>query len=728
MQKTWMAKWIVNPNFYGLTPINVFHKEHAAPLYKLEDHRDDLKNRHTFFRKVFDVSDDVETAYIDISADDYYKLYINGIFIGQGPAPAYHFHYNYNRYDISEIVRKGKNVIAVHVYYQGLINRVWNSGDYRQGMIAEIFANGNMVEATDSTWKYQDIKAYGSGETTGYSTQFLENFDSELFPYGWEEMDFNDSQWGNVLENINDDHKLFLQETPPLQVYELRPAEIHELDCGHFLVDFGQEITGQIKMSASGKPGEIIEIRCGEELLDNNLAVRHQMRSNCKYQEFWRLSGRMNDELEFFDYKVFRYVEIISPPGTINRNSIRAVVRHYPLDESKAQMVSSDSIFNDIWLICRNGVRNCSQEGYLDCPGREKGQYLGDMMITAQSHLYISGDLRLFKKGIRDFALSSYICPGLMAVAPGSLMQEFADYSFLWPMQLLIYYKHSGDIEFLKEMYPVAEGMEKYFRKYRRGDGLVSSICDKHNLVDWPANLRDGYDFELKNPGVEGTHNVINALYIGFMEAINEIRTILGIPYEDEVPILKRAFVKAFFDKYTGLFADTEKMSHHSLHSNIFPLLFGIAPDDAKARIVEFLKAKRLSCGVYMAYFYLKALAKCGEYDFIYSIITSKDQNSWYNMIREGATCCFEAWGKDLKWNTSLCHAWASAPIPVFIEDIVGLSPAKTGWEEVNFTPHIPSDIKNFELKITVKTGEIRVKYENSKAKMIFLRHNDNLK
>ena len=39
------------------------------------------------------------------------------------------------------------------------------------------------------------------------------------------------------------------------------------------------------------------------------------------------------------------------------------------------------------------------------------------------------------------------------------------------------------------------------------------------------------------------------------------------------------------------------------------------------------------------------------------------------------ATTCFEAWGKDQKWNTSLCHPWASAPISVLAEDILPAHP-----------------------------------------------------
>jgi len=46
--------------------------------------------------------------------------------------------------------------------------------------------------------------------------------------------------------------------------------------------------------------------------------------------------------------------------------------------------------------------------------------------------------------------------------------------------------------------------------------------------------------------------------------------------------------------------------------------------------------------------------------------------DTWYRMGREGASTCFEAWGKEEKNNCSLCHPWASAPVSVLIEGILG--------------------------------------------------------
>lgn len=104
------------------------------------------QNSHILFRKTFNIQD-LKQTYIYISADDYYKFYINGKFVCQGPVAGYPFHYYYNKVDISEFLVDGENTIAVHTYYQGLINRVWVSGDDRHGLICDIVQEGKTLLA-----------------------------------------------------------------------------------------------------------------------------------------------------------------------------------------------------------------------------------------------------------------------------------------------------------------------------------------------------------------------------------------------------------------------------------------------------------------------------------------------------------------------------------------------------------------------------------------------------
>lgn len=143
------AKWITNKDFFAFEPINVFHKEMGD--VKIPENTA-YENRHILFRHTFSLSE-FSKAILRISADDYYKLYINGQFVTQGPAPGYPFHYYYNEIDVTRYLHPHTNVIAVHTYYQGLVNRVFVSADLRQGLACELLLDGKKVLTSDETWE-----------------------------------------------------------------------------------------------------------------------------------------------------------------------------------------------------------------------------------------------------------------------------------------------------------------------------------------------------------------------------------------------------------------------------------------------------------------------------------------------------------------------------------------------------------------------------------------------
>lgn len=125
---------------------------------------------------------------VRISADDHYKLYVNGELVAQGPAPAFIEHYYYNTVDITPYLHDGDNTLAVHVYYQGLLNRVWGSADGRCALAADVLclrSNGTVASRFEPSWRYTVSDAFGMGDTVGYETQFLENFDSNKWNEDW---------------------------------------------------------------------------------------------------------------------------------------------------------------------------------------------------------------------------------------------------------------------------------------------------------------------------------------------------------------------------------------------------------------------------------------------------------------------------------------------------------------------------------------------------------------
>ena len=159
------------------------------------------------FRKKFTL-DAVTATTIFITADDYYKLYINGQFVGQGPAPCLPIRHYFNEMDITPFLQKGENTIAVHTYYQGLINRVWTSGDNRHGLLFDIVADGKTIVSSDESVKQCLHHAFTACGIVGYDTQFMERYDANAPEVGFEQPDFDDSRWQPAVLNTKADYTL----------------------------------------------------------------------------------------------------------------------------------------------------------------------------------------------------------------------------------------------------------------------------------------------------------------------------------------------------------------------------------------------------------------------------------------------------------------------------------------------------------------------------------------
>ncbi len=613
--------------------------------------------------------------------------------------------------------------MAVHLYYQGLVNRVWNSGDGRLALWAELAGEDGAPVPWDGGWRYQVCAAY-SGEATGYDTQFLEDFDSRLWPEGWERPGFDDSGWGFLVPAPWADYALSPQPIAGLWRGRVEAAGRRAVPGG-MLLDFGRERVGTLHAAALGRGGDRLALRFGEEL-DGAGRVRFDLRCNCRYEEIWTLADGQS-VLHQFDYKAFRYVEILGldAPG-VELAECWVWERHYPMPNGLCALSCKADQLEDIFRICKNAVRCGSQEAYLDCPSREKGQYLGDAVVTARSQVWLTGKTDLLRKCAADFMASAQASPALLAVAPGALRQEIADFSLLFPALPLTDYDFTGDRGFLRACYPAVEGIARCFAKYQRPDGLLENVSHGWNLVDWPENLRDGYDFPLTRPAVgTGCHNVINALWYGFLRMKERMEGALGLLQEGESRRVGEAFVRAFWRRGQGLFSDSETSAHCSLHANLYPACFGLTPEGGGDAYEALLLTPGRVCGVLPMYFALRGLGRLGRHDALYRLLTRTDACGWRNMLREGATACFEVWGKEQKWNTSLCHPWASGAIPLLIEELAGLQPDPEAAEGFRFQPHLPEALHGFALQAPFRGRLLRVEQKNGRTALAVLPWNE---
>jgi len=704
------AAWLRDPRHGGYEIVNVFHRENE----KVGDMPEGPRNLHTLFRHEFELRETPASAILVFSADDYAVLYCNGQRVGQGPEGGYPWAYPFQTLEISAFLRAGVNCLGVHLFYQGLINRVWCSGDNRSGFAAVLritYADGSTdIIATDPTWHCLPLTAYTGEETTGYKTQFLEHIDMRQIPKGWTSTEFDDKEWCEPLSEWQD-HVFVPQETPPLQVYPVRPKEIRKIGMGHYFCDFGREIVGHTRIRIRGNAGDILTVRHGEELIEP-YRVRYEMRANCRYEELPVLSGG-EDEIEFFDYRAFRYMEILDAPS---EPDVWVDVRHHPFNDNAVQFTCADPNLKAIWDLCAQGVKMGCQGGMLDCPSREKGQYLGDAVITSRSHLWLTADGSLTRKALLEFMESQRICPGMMAVAPGSFMQEIAEYSLQFPLMVWKYYEMTGDRALLRraadEALPELFG---YFSRFESDKGLLEGFHKKKEkwvLVDWPADLRDNFDYEY----AEGKANaVLNAFYYGSLRAAARIEREVGrdgIRYDTRADRVAAGFAEYLVDPETGLYVDAPGSRHSSLHANAVPLAFGLYEGADREKMLGLIREKKLNCGVYIASYVIEACFLQDAAQLGWELLTNDSDHSWREMLRQGATTCTEVWHPDQKKNMSWCHPWASSPIYLITEYVLGIRPAVPGWKAIRLAPPCIPGLPALSIRVPLATGTIQVSWD----------------
>ena len=655
------GKWITTQEFAKLQPLNVFHRQLEPVKFP-----DDLpRNRHILFRRRFAL-DAVRPTALFISADDYYKLYINGRFVTMGPCPGYHFHYYYNKIDITDYLKPGDNVIAVHTYYQGLINRVWVSGDCRHGLIMDVVGPQGLLLCSDEQFRCHAHTGYMPCGIVGYETQFMEQYDSGAPEVGFERPEFDDSAWENASIRAHLDYELYEQPTQQLVVESVAPVSI-ETRGRLVRCDFGGMYVGYLSAIATGKRGSAIELRCGQELREDG-SVRSDLRCNCRYEERWILSGG-KDELKQYDYKSFRYAEFELPEGCeLASGSIRLLARHYPF-ELHAAPNAGDAQSLAVWELCVRSLKYGVQEVIQDCMDREKGQYLGDGCYTALAHMIATRDPAIARKLIDDSLRSAFVNPGLMTCSTCSFMQEIAEYPLMLPFTMLAYWRLTGDAAQLEQWYePTAAMLDFYRAQYEHADHLLYDL-DKWCVVEWPAEYRDGYDYDLKEGRIcKGTHNVINAYYLGAVMSFNAVARILKRPPYRDVTQLYDAYVGAFYDASRGLFTDSIESEHISMPGNMVAYMYGLCPEARTAdNMLMLVRKNRLnSCMLFMTFPMLCGLKRTGNDALLQELLV--DDGGWLRMLREGATATFEGWGRDAKWNTSLYHLTLSYAL-VFMTD-----------------------------------------------------------
>ncbi len=163
------------------------------------------RNLYVYFRRTFDLPAAASEALAHVSADGRYRLYVNGSYVGRGPARCDPLWQYYDSYDIASLLRPGRNVVAalIHSYGQDtswyqLPRAEWApvfgcGGFFFQ--CAVTVPGGSSVDLhSDESWRHAPADAWDR-DLPGGGPGFAEGFDARREPVGWREPGFDDADW-----------------------------------------------------------------------------------------------------------------------------------------------------------------------------------------------------------------------------------------------------------------------------------------------------------------------------------------------------------------------------------------------------------------------------------------------------------------------------------------------------------------------------------------------------
>ncbi len=172
------------------------------------------RNQFVLFRKTFTLASVPTNARLAIFADSRYRLYLNGSFIGQGPARSPHYWFYYDVFDVASQLHAGRNVIAVEVRWYGQ-NMAWYVPPYPTGipgylssvvhgaLLCQLNVAAGGQEQTvksDTSWKAIEDHAWDwNTPRVNGSLAGIEVYHTDREVKGWTAPAFDDSNWVPVV-------------------------------------------------------------------------------------------------------------------------------------------------------------------------------------------------------------------------------------------------------------------------------------------------------------------------------------------------------------------------------------------------------------------------------------------------------------------------------------------------------------------------------------------------
>ena len=662
---------------------------------------------YTYYRKKIGLPNkNIKRAIAYISASHSYEMYINGKLVAKGNNHHYPQYTYYQSWDVTSFLKSdAENLFAclTHWYSGGQGRAKGERGllmkvivEYGDNTITTIGSNGSWKQKRATQWdKNQPVR---NGEGIGH----VEKIDSCKMIPNWNTISYHDSDWNYATE-------IGLQPVAPwtqrlrsdlTRVKEkiITPKSITQPSKGKYIIDLGKIYAGRFNITfEGGNSGDTIKM-IGGFVLNNDGTVSKKINQQTDLHFFFIHNGKK----AIFEPNVYlglRYLQVENSPNVPTKNNVHFIERHYELTNEPATFKSSNSMLNDVWDLMVHSLKVGSQEGFVDTPTREKGTFLGDSWSQALPCLSVMGDRVMNLRTLKEFTDSQnqYRPDGrLNAVYPNQDgARDIPDYTQAYLVWVWDYYMHTGNLEFLRSNYTQLKKIADYVEAYRNETtGLIHNLKGgkgpyKFGIIDWPSDMRCGYDMEVES------RTVIDAYAYADFEIISQIAKVLGNAsdsdnYFEKANQMKQAINTNLINDngvyIDGIYADKTQSTHVTQHSNILPYALNIAPEEKNNQIVEEIKTRKMNVGMVCLRWLIESIGKANEGEHLIDLYTNSAWDGWAKILTQGATVTWESWNAIDK-NESLSHPWGAVGLVAIQKYILGIQPLTPQHNKVQIKP-----------------------------------------
>jgi len=716
-------------------------------------------------RREIDLPTDVQAARLRITADGRYRLWVNGSRVGDGPVRSAPAHLSYDDYDLASLLVPGPNALAVLVRHYGTAVAWWQPATPLLtlgcgGLLAELAvqsAGGAVRVGTDARWRARPAHVQPGPGTGFIGSPAPEVVDLRRLPHGWDRSGYDDTDWtpvavlaermptqrratppddpfpllgpsplprptrtervparlrGRASVELSDDPAVPVGAVAASRGSELLDLPVPELRLAAgeaVTVDFGRMVSGRVLLRLESEPGAVLDIAAGEELTGDGLPIVEPRRWALRV-----LGGGTHQEVEALEPVGLRYAQLASRGGS-SRVQI-SVVESLHIRSDSATFACSDTSLTQLWQTGARTLDLCTDDAYLDCPGRERRAWLGDAYlhgllgaVTGQSPQVMAHGLALHAQAVRSDGLLPGVAAGDLAEAPITL----PDYSLHWVRSLARTLAYGGDLELAVPLMPVATGICQAFERWRGSDGLLEEVPG-WLFVDWAQTERGGHTAAL------------DLLLVLALRDLAEVADLIG-----DAGTAQRSRSRAdhgleaaairYLDPGRGLLVDAaspggQRGRRVSQQTTALAVLAGALtgaaakaaldavtdphvlrmtrwPGQAQGTAEEHLGTQQgLPAGfdpeahVVMAqpffmHFVHQALVAAGLADRLV-----ESCGRWLPQLDSGNDSLEEYW-EAAPGAASRCHAWSATPTYDLTTHVVGLAPAAPGWSEIVLRP-----------------------------------------